>query len=98
MPYSPCCTPFLILPRPDFAHLERVVLWCNLLDEEVSEHRNLLHNVVANLGYLGEEEEGEEASDTTEAASKGTARLGVRFFDMVGVGSERIVDCRRRTI
>jgi len=38
--------------------------------EELVKHRDLLHDVVANLGDLGEEEEGEEASYTAEAGSE----------------------------
>ena len=68
---APC---ILYIPQPSF-HLKGVVLWSNLHVEVVSQHRNLLHDVVANLGYLGEEEEGEESSYTSEAAGKGTARI-----------------------
>ena len=53
--------------------LERVVLWSNLLVEIATKDRHLLHDVVAHARYLGEEEEGEESSNTAEAASKSTA-------------------------
>ena len=44
------------------------------MGEELVKHRDLLHDVVANLGDLGEEEEGEEASYTAEAGSERAAR------------------------
>jgi hypothetical protein len=59
-------------PKPNY-HLKGVVLGSDLDVEVVTHHGDLLHDVLANLGYLGEEEEGEESSYTTEAAGKGTA-------------------------
>jgi hypothetical protein len=56
--------------------LKGVVLRRNLLVEELVENRDLLHDVVADPGYLGEEEEGEDASDAAEAAEDGAAGGG----------------------
>lgn len=53
-------------------HLERVVLRRNLLLEEAAQ-RSPHHDVVANLGDLGEEEEGEEAGNAAESGSQGAA-------------------------
>jgi hypothetical protein len=55
-------------------HLKGIVLGSDLDVEVVSEHGDLLHDILAYLGYLGEEEEGEESSYATEAAGKGTAK------------------------
>jgi hypothetical protein len=52
-------------------NLEGVVLGRNLLLEE-RRQGSLHHDVVTDLGDLSEEEEGEETSDTAEAASKDT--------------------------
>lgn len=53
-------------------HLKGVVLWWNLVCEELVEDRDLLHDVVAHLGDLCEEEESEEAGCATETAGKDT--------------------------
>lgn len=55
-------------------HLERVVLRRNLLLEEAAQ-RSPHHDVVANLGDLGEEKEGEESGDAAKAGSQGAAVL-----------------------
>src|SRR5690242_1363538 len=55
-------------------HLERVVLRRNLLLEEAAQ-RSPHHNVVANLGDLGEEKEGEEPGNAAKAGSQGAAVL-----------------------
>jgi hypothetical protein len=52
---------------------ERIVLRRYLVREEAVEDRDLLHNVLAYLGHLGEEEEGEEAGYTAESGSEGAA-------------------------
>jgi hypothetical protein len=62
----------IVHPQTNY-HLKGVVLWSNLNVEVVAQHRDLLHNVLANLGNLGEEEQGKESSYTTEAAGKSTA-------------------------
>lgn len=54
--------------------LERVVLWRDLLLEETAQ-RSPHHDVVANLGDLGEEEEGEESGNAAKAGSQGAAAL-----------------------
>jgi hypothetical protein len=66
----------IVHPQTNY-HLKGVVLWCNLDVEVVAQDGDLLHDVLANLGHLGEEEEGEESSYTTEAAGKGTAAKSV---------------------
>jgi hypothetical protein len=45
--------------------------------EELVENGNLLHDVVAYLGYLGEEEEGEEAGYTAETGGEDTVLGGL---------------------
>ena len=55
-------------------HLERVVLRRDLLLEEAAQ-RSPHHDVVANLGNLGEEEEGEETSNAAETAGEDTTVL-----------------------
>jgi hypothetical protein len=85
MPCSTYNTPFHCTPsRP--AHLERVILRRDLLDKVVSEDGDLLHNVLADARYLGEEEEGEETGYTAEAASESTAGI-CQFRVAPGVGS-----------
>jgi hypothetical protein len=54
--------------------LEGVVLGGNLLDEVAANERNLLHDILSYLGDVGEEEEGEDTGNGTEASSGGTAR------------------------
>jgi hypothetical protein len=56
-------------------HLKRIVFGRNLLDKEASESRDLLHDVVAHLGYLSEEEEGKETGDATEATEENSAGI-----------------------
>jgi hypothetical protein len=68
-------------------NLEGVVLGRNLLLEE-RRQGGLHHDVVTDLGDLSEEEEGEETSDTAEAASKDTTiscqrRIPVSYLDRV---------------
>ena len=53
-------------------HLERVVLRRNLLLEEAAQG-SPHHDVVANLGDLGEEEQGEKTGNAAESAGKDTA-------------------------
>jgi hypothetical protein len=65
-------------------HLEGVVLGGDLLDEVVADERELLHNVLSYLGDVGEEEEGEDTGNGTEASSGGTAIGAV------------LADCTRR--
>lgn len=63
-------------PRPCSAtHLKWVVLGCDLDCEELVQDGDLLHDVVADLGDLGEEEEGEEAGYAAEATGEDTAAL-----------------------
>jgi hypothetical protein len=64
--------------------LEGVVLGGDLLDEVVADERKLLHNVLSYLGDVGEEEEGEDTGNGTEASSGGTAIGAV------------LADCTRR--
>ena len=69
MPY---CT-FHAPSQTDNTSSEGVVLRRYLVGEELVKHRNLLHDVVAHLGDLGKEEEGEEASYTAESGSEHAA-------------------------
>jgi hypothetical protein len=71
MPMLPYNTPSPTLSRP----LKRIVLRCDLLNIVVSEYRDLLHDVVADLGYLGEEEEGEETGDATETTEENSTGI-----------------------
>ena len=57
--------------------LEGVVFGGNLLDEVVADEGDLLHNVLSYLGDVGEEEEGEDTGNGTEASSGGTAKRGL---------------------
>lgn len=66
--------PRIIHPLHQAEHLERVVLGRNLLLEETAQG-SPHHDVVANLGNLSEEEEGEETSNTAETAGEDTAVL-----------------------
>jgi hypothetical protein len=61
-------------------HLERVVLRRNLLLEEGTQ-RSPHHDVVANLGDLGEEEQGEETGNAAESAGEDTAVLCEYAFE-----------------
>lgn len=56
-------------------HLKRVVFWRNLDCKVFVENRNPFHDVVAHLGDLGEEEEGEEAGNAAETSGKHTAAI-----------------------
>ena len=76
---------------------ERVILGRYLVGEELVENGNLLHDVVAYLGYLGEEEEGEEAGYTAETGGEDTVLGGlgegeavVVLGDGVSVGSDAV--------
>jgi hypothetical protein len=62
-----------IVHRP-ISSSERIVLWRYLVREEAVEDRNLLHDVVAHLGDLGEEEESEEAGYTAESGCEDAAK------------------------
>lgn len=55
-------------------HLERVVLRRNLVDEVVADNGDILHDVVADAGDLGEEEDRGEAGN---AAEEGCCRRAV---------------------
>ena len=56
--------------------LEGVVLGGDLLLEELADEGDLEDDVVAHAGHLGEEPEGEEAGNATEASGETTtARL-----------------------
>ena len=59
--------------RREIERLERVVLDGDLLDEVVADEGNLLHNILANLGNVGEEEEGKDAGDGAVSSSSGSA-------------------------
>lgn len=60
--------------------LKGVVLGGNLLVEEFVEDWNLLHDVVADLGYLGEEPEGSKTECATETTGNDTADAGLDFL------------------
>ena len=67
------------------------------MGEELVENGNLLHDVVAYLGDLGEEEEGEEAGYTAETGGEDTVLGGlvegqavVVLGDGVSVGSDAV--------
>lgn len=67
------------------------------MGEELVENGNLLHDVVAYLGYLGEEKEGEEAGYTAETGGEDTVLGGlvegeavVVLGDGVSVGSDAV--------
>lgn len=53
--------------------LEGVVLRRNLDVKVVAQNGDLLHDVVAHAGHLGEEEEGEDAGNAAEAGCEGAA-------------------------
>lgn len=72
--YSPCPVPRASKRKESS---ERVILGRYLVGEELVENGNLLHDVVAYLGYLGEEEEGEEASYTAETGGEDTVLGGL---------------------
>lgn len=77
--------------------LEGVVLGGNLLDEVVADEGDLLHNVLSYLGDVGEEEEGEDTGNGTEASSGGTAIRGhvSKMYDTrLKVGGSRVVRAR----
>lgn len=52
---------------------ERVVLRRDLDHKVVSKNRDLLHDIFADLGYLGEEEECEDAGYGSEGSSSHSA-------------------------
>lgn len=58
-------------------HLEGVVLRGDLLDEVGANEGDLLHDVLSYARNVGEEEEGEDTGDGTEASSGGTAKEAV---------------------
>ena len=77
---------------------ERVILGRYLVGEELVENGNLLHDVVAYLGDLGEEEEGEEAGYTAETGGEDTVLGGlvegkavVVLGDGVSMGGEMLL-------
>lgn len=53
--------------------------------EELVQDGNLLHDIIADLGNLGEEEEGKEAGYTTESGSESTAVMWVSGWREVKV-------------
>jgi hypothetical protein len=63
----------LLQPPCTKMHLKWVVLGSDFHVEVAAEYRHLLHNVLAHLWYLGEEEEGEETGYATETGSESTA-------------------------
>ena len=75
--------PRIIHPLQQAEHLERVVLRRNLLLEETAQG-SPHHDVVANLGDLGEEEQGEETGNAAETGSHGTAVLRECGFRVKG--------------
>ncbi len=57
-----------------------VILRRNLLPEHISNHRNVLHDVLAHLGHIREEKESEQAGDGAEGARRcATNELYVRL-------------------
>ena len=48
--------------------LEWVVLRGNLVDKVIAEDWDLLHDILANFGDVGEEEESKDTCDSAEAA------------------------------
>jgi hypothetical protein len=63
----------------------------------VADEGNLLHDVLSYLGDVGEEEEGEDASDGTEASSGGTAIRGCiskLFESRLKLDGSRVVGAR----
>ena len=84
-------THVLYTATPPASCSERIVLRRYLVREELVEDRNLLHDVVAHLGHLGEEEESEKAGYTAESGCEGAA---VYVLICVKVGEWRE---RRRT-
>jgi hypothetical protein len=62
-----------LFPSPEkCTHLERIVLRCNLL-VQVGTDGCAREDVLADLGNLCEEEQGEDAGDGTEATKEGAA-------------------------
>lgn len=55
---------------------EGVVLRRYLVGKELVQDGYLLHDIIAHLGNLGEEEEGEEAGNTTETGCEDAAGQG----------------------
>jgi hypothetical protein len=51
------------------AHSEGVILRRDLDHKVASKNRDLLHDILADLGYLGEEEEGEDSGYGSEGSS-----------------------------
>ena len=60
-------------PHAVAERLEGVVLGGDLLDEVRANEGDLLHDVLSYTGDVGEEEEGEDTGNGTEASSGGTA-------------------------
>ena len=79
-----------IVHRP-ISSSERIILWRYLVREEAVEDRNLLHDVVAHLGDLGEEEEGEEAGYTAESGCENAAKNVLERAGEEGIVA-RVVD------
>ena len=70
--------PLVRVPSPptallDLQHLEGVVLRRNLDVKVIAQDGNLLHDVLAHAGDLGEEEEGEDSGYAAETAGEDTA-------------------------
>lgn len=78
-PYNTTAPRFPCFPFISHPDLEGVVLRRNFVVEEVAENGDLLDDVVAHAGHLGEEEEGEEAGYAAEAAGKSAAGRSVRY-------------------
>lgn len=64
-------SPHISQPTPAM-RLKGVVLGGNLLGEKLVEDRDLLHDVVADLGHLGEEPKGSETECATDSSSNET--------------------------
>jgi len=73
---------YTVQSSPCAERSERVILRRYLNRKELVQDGNLLHDVVAHLGHLGEEEEGEESGYTAEAGGEAAAVDGVSL----GVG------------
>lgn len=73
--------------HPAIARLERVVLRRNFDSEVRPDDRHLLHDIMPDLGDLGEEEERKDACYRTETGGRLAEAIGAKWVDAVEVGS-----------
>ena len=71
--YSNPAVPIIHSSLHDIVRSERVILRRDLNHKVISKNRDLLHDILADLGYLGEEEEGEDSGYGSEGSSSHAA-------------------------